>query len=365
MTHTQNKIAIISDSLGNGGAERFAAVLSFMLLDLGYDIHHILINDQIDYEYAGKVYNLGKLCENDGSFEKKINKGIFLKRYLKEQSITTIIDNRTRSVLLRELAVKYIYGKRRQFYMVHSYHLDYYFPSSVFFTKWMGRNVEKFICVSKSIEEQVKRNYNFKNTTTIYNTFEDYENEHVIPIEIPKKYLLFFGRIEEKVKNFQLMLEAFLDSGLYEKDFHLLIMGDGPDVSYLDELISKLELEAHVKRIPFHKNPFEYVKKAKFTVLTSRFEGFPMSIIESLALQTPVVAVDCKSGPSELIQNEYNGLLVENYNRKALADAMIRMAEDDRLYRNCVQHARKSILHLSKEMITKEWEKVLSENRIS
>ena len=209
----------------------------------------------------------------------------------------------------------------------------------------------------------VKRNFHFKNTTTIYNTFEEYENEHVIPIEIPKNYLLFFGRIEEKVKNFQLMLEAFLDSGLHEKDFHLLIMGDGPDVPYLEELISKLELGAAVKRIPFHKNPFEYVKKAKFTVLTSRFEGFPMSIIESLALQTPVVSVDCKSGPSELIQHEYNGLLVENYNRAALADAMVRMAEDDKLYRSCVHHARKSIEHLSHEMISKEWEKVLSENR--
>jgi glycosyltransferase involved in cell wall biosynthesis len=249
--------------------------------------------------------------------------------------------------------------------MVHSYYLEYYFPALAFVAKMMGQHVEKFICVSKSIENEVKRKYHFKNTTTIYNAFEDYENEHVIPIEIPKKYFLFFGRIEEKVKNFQLLLEAFLDSKLYEKEFHLLIMGDGPDVLYLEELICKLELEAYVKRIPFHKNPFEYVKKAKFTVLTSRFEGFPMSIIESLALQTPVIAVDCKSGPSELIQNEYNGLLVENYNRKALADAMNRMVNDERLYRNCVLHARKSIMHLSKETIATAWEKVLSENRFS
>ena len=125
MAHTQNKIAIISDSLGNGGAERFAAVLSFMLQDLDYDIHHIIINDQIDYDFAGSVYNLGQLCENDGSLEKKINKGILLKRYLKAQAISTIIDNRTRSMLLRELAVRSIYGKKRLFYMVHSYHLDY------------------------------------------------------------------------------------------------------------------------------------------------------------------------------------------------------------------------------------------------
>jgi glycosyltransferase involved in cell wall biosynthesis len=48
--------------------------------------------------------------------------------------------------------------------------------------------------------------------------------------------------------------------------------------------------------LPFN-NPFDIVQNARFTVLTSHYEGFPMSIVESLALGTPVVAVDCNSGP--------------------------------------------------------------------
>jgi glycosyltransferase involved in cell wall biosynthesis len=50
-----------------------------------------------------------------------------------------------------------------------------------------------------------------------------------------------------------------------------------------------------------------------------------MSIVESLALGTPVVAVDCNSGPREIVIDEYNGLLVENYNVKNLAAAFNRM----------------------------------------
>jgi glycosyltransferase involved in cell wall biosynthesis len=58
------------------------------------------------------------------------------------------------------------------------------------------------------------------------------------------------------------------------------------------------------------------VQNARFTVLTSHYEGFPMSMVESLALGTPVF-VDCNSGPREIVIDEYNGLLVENYNVKS------------------------------------------------
>jgi glycosyltransferase involved in cell wall biosynthesis len=74
--------------------------------------------------------------------------------------------------------------------------------------------------------------------------------------------------------------------------------------------------------LPFNSNPFDIVQNARFTVLTSHYEGFPMSIVESQALGTPVVAVDCNSGPREIVIDEYNGLLVENYNAINLAAAL-------------------------------------------
>ncbi len=88
-----------------------------------------------------------------------------------------------------------------------------------------------------------------------------------------------------------------------------------------------------------------------FTVLTSRYEGFPRSILESLALGTPVISVDCKSGPNEIIQNNLNGLLIENDNSEALAQAMNLLFEDKELYLQCKNNSKLSVIDFSEERL--------------
>jgi glycosyltransferase involved in cell wall biosynthesis len=114
--------------------------------------------------------------------------------------------------------------------------------------------------------------------------------------------------------------------------------------------------------IPFQKDPFAWVNLAKFTILTSNYEGFPMSVIESLSLGTPVVSVDCNSGPREVIVNEHNGLLVENHNMIALSKAIRRMVEDTTLYQFCKENTIDSVSHLTYEKIAAQWKEILEIN---
>lgn len=358
----KKKVAVVSNSLGKGGAERFAALLTFMLEDSGFEVYSIIVNDSVDYSFSGTLYNLEKESSGLFSFFRKLKKGKLLRNYLIKNKIEIIIDSRSRNVLLRELITRFIYRNSRIFYIVHSYNFKNYFPDSKFWARVLYKNVEALICVSKAIEEKVKQVYELKNAITIYNPFfvEEELNQEVSD---PEKVILFFGRLDEKVKNFSLMLEAFSESRIYEKGYFLHLMGSGNDLGFIRQKIKTLNLNGFVKIFPFSENPFNEVRRAKFTVLTSHYEGFPMSVVESLALGIPVISVDCNSGPKEIIQNERNGLLVENHNLKAFAAAINRFAENDELYNFCRKNATESVKHLSLKNISEQWKNLLTNQK--
>jgi glycosyltransferase involved in cell wall biosynthesis len=351
-----NKIAIVSASLGVGGAERFAGLLSFILHDLGYEVHHVIILDEVDFEYQGTLVNLGKLFAHEKGFFRAVKKGKYIANYLFENDIQLVIDNRSRPVFIREVFTKWIYGKRRTYFMVHSSKLDMYFSKGA---NYLYKNATKLVCVSKAIEVKILQKFNFKNTATIYNPIIFPESLASKPNDTPENYILFFGRLEEEIKNFALLLSAFSQSKVYETGIHLLLIGEGSSKDFIIAKIKELQLEGFVTMLPFQNNITPYIQHAKYTILTSRFEGFPMSVVESLAAGTPVISVDCDSGPKEIIQNRDNGILVQNHDEKALAEAIHNLITDENLYRFCKNNAQKSVEHLSLTTIAQYWKQLL------
>jgi len=228
------------------------------------------------------------------------------------------------------------------------------------FSKYLYKDATKLVCVSKAIENKIRRKFGFENTLTIYNPVVFSNKVDEILSNVPEKYILFFGRLEEQIKNFSLLLNSFKLSKVYEKGTKLLMVGGGPDKAFIETKIAELGLTNFVQLIPFQKNIKPYIQKAKCTVLSSRFEGFPMSLVESLAAGTPVISVDCESGPNEIIINRVNGLLLPNHNKEALAQAIFDIISDEDLYKTCKNNAKESVEHLSLENISKQWKQLLA-----
>lgn len=136
-------------------------------------------------------------------------------------------------------------------------------------------------------------------------------------------YFVAVGRLVEQ-KGFDLLIEAFALAK--QSNFslpNLLIVGFGEDEAKLKDLALRFDVANYVEFYGFTKNPYFIIKHAEAFVLSSRHEGMPTVLIESMYLNTPVISFDCPTGPSELIKNEKNGLLVENGNIALLSDALL------------------------------------------
>jgi glycosyltransferase involved in cell wall biosynthesis len=357
--NTNRKIAIVSASLGVGGAEKFASLLSFMVDSLGYEVHNIIIEDFVEYDYKGKLINLGEIYADSKGVFRSIKKGRHIGQYLKKNNIQIVIDNRSRPTISRELFAKLVYGKAKKFYFFHSANLEMYLTPSVFWAKRIFGDATKLICVSKKIEEVLKTKYQFKNTITLYNPIELKHGIYKKPDTLPLNYFLFFGRLEDEVKNFSLLLDSYAKSKVFDKGFELVLIGEGSSKGFIADKSKALDIANYVHVLQFQKKILPFVQHAHCTLLTSNYEGFPMSIIESLSIGTPVISVDCESGPNEIIINKTNGLLVQNHNVDAFSSALKLMVDDEILYQNCKKNARQSVEHLSLENIAQQWKQLL------
>jgi N-acetylgalactosamine-N,N'-diacetylbacillosaminyl-diphospho-undecaprenol 4-alpha-N-acetylgalactosaminyltransferase len=351
------KIALIGYRLSLGGAERVMAILSQFFEKKGIEIHNIIVVDEVSYPYSGKLVNLGKMKNTSNGPINKWNRFLFLKKYLDEHEFDFIIDFRFRIKSIQELLIaKWLY-KTKTIFTVHSYLIDHYMPNSSILSRYMYGNCYKIISITALSKERIERKHHLKNVVTIYNPIDidairEKSREQVL---LAFEYIIGVGQMETNIKQFDKLIDAYSKSLLPNKNIHLILLGDGDLKNNLEKLAVTKKVADKIHFLGFQDNPFNYLKNAKFFVLSSLNEGLPNVILESLACETPVVAFDCLSGPSEMIVHKKNGLLVENQNIKGLTDAMNLFVEDQNLYQHCKQNALQSVQSFSIETIGQQW----------
>ena len=101
-TEKKFKVCLVSISLAKGGLERSCAMLSQMLASHGHQVHLVILNDEIDYPYNGKLLNLGKLKTEKDSMVKRLLRFRKFRNYLKKESFNVVIDHRPKNNFDRE-----------------------------------------------------------------------------------------------------------------------------------------------------------------------------------------------------------------------------------------------------------------------
>ncbi len=125
--------------------------------------------------------------------------------------------------------------------------------------------------------------------TVIYNPLT------LMPGEVSKgtsKRFLAVGRFSHKHKGFDLLIKAFNIFAKNNKDWHLDIVGEGPEEELYKELIKEYKLEERITIHPFTNNVQAFYSNAQVYVLSSRWEGFGLVLVEAMAHGLPVVSSD-------------------------------------------------------------------------
>ena len=140
------------------------------------------------------------------------------------------------------------------------------------------------------------------------------------------KVVLAVGRLTH-IKGFDMLLEAWLQVNLSMPSWKLKIVGEGEDRAKLTAFIEKNELTNSVELVGNTDDVSQYYKHAEIFCLSSRFEGFPMVLLETLAFGLPVVSFDCDTGPAEVLEDT-GSLLVPPNDISQLAKSLISLMND-------------------------------------
>ena len=178
---------------------------------------------------------------------------------------------------------------------------------------------------------------------------------------LTEKRIIAVGRYVYQ-KGFDLLLKAWAKIEKQYSDWELVIFGDGNRVPY-EQLMSDLGIDTtrcHLNG-PTTDIQKEYINSSIF-VLSSRFEGFGMVLIEAMACGLPVVSYACPCGPKDIIKDGEDGLLVDNGNVNALAETMSCLITDDVLRQSMSQAGRRNVRRFNIEQIAQYWKTVFEKN---
>lgn len=193
-----------------------------------------------------------------------------------------------------------------------------------------------------------------KNIRVIPNPVKEIQN---YPDIAKEKLILNVGRLVPE-KGQKYLIEAF--SKINEKaDWRVVILGDGPLRSELEEQVNALGLSNQVLLLGAVNNVDEWLAKASIFVFPSISEGFPNALAEAMSAGLPCVSFDCNAGPRDLIENDVNGYLVEVGEVDELTQSMKGLMDDGDKRKSFGQNAIKIKNKLLSSSISDEYLKFL------
>ena len=327
--------------------------LFFAAVDLNVGgIEKALINllNNINYDkYEVFLY----LEKKEGSLLNELNKNVIVKEL--KVSNNKIIPLRKIINFTKKLIFKFKNKNKYDFsccYATYSYsaaklsliasknsaiyvHSDYSFiynekEYNNFFDTHYIDQFRKIIFVSNESKNNFLKYYNnFKDKTMVFNNFINIDNiieksKEKIYLELnnKNKHFIFVGRLDDKSKKLGRAINLVKNID----NIDLMIIGDGPDKYKYESMVKEFHLEEKINFFGMKNNPYPYIKQADYLILTSDYEGFPVTYLEAIALNKRIITTINTSDDEINIKEGFGYIISKDENK--MIDEVKRILED-------------------------------------
>lgn len=342
------KIVLAIPQLTGGGAERVVSVWANELCNRGYDTSILLFLRSKDEYYTDNCVNVVSVAEDQETYIKLTYKERFKKMRrilldIRPDYIISFLPSMQVWIMMTSIGLN---AKRIETIRVNPWRLSV--TNNIHKILWKQCYHTSYKIVLQSIDQQpfFSRKDQAKCVVIPNPISELYiENYKEEVSENPKEFIAV-GRIVPQ-KNYKMMIKAFADVCLDNKELRLRIFGTGDEnyIAEIKEYISKLHMQDNILLMGRTGHIEKEYKKSAIFLLTSDYEGLPNALAEAMASQLLCISTDCVTGPKDLIDNGENGFLVPVGDYIKLAEVIrhvLTMTSEERT--KIAKSARKKIL---------------------
>ncbi len=371
------KIVYCIPALANsGGMERVLSLKANYLADQGYDVS-IITSDQMGraiffpLDKGIKCYDLG--VNHEKSNGNSINKllGYPFRHFKHKQRLSKLLKELKADIVISMFGNEASFlpsikdGSRKvlEYHFSKLKRLQYgragiWRKIDEWRTKQDERIVKQFNDFVVLTEEDKELWGKLSNIHVIPNPLS-FDSQKVAPLN--HKRIIAAGRLDFQ-KNFEALIRIWTKIAPNFPDWRLDIYGNGQDRDKLQAQIDSLGLAKSLTlKQPTQTIQEEYLKSSIY-VMTSRYEGLPMVLLEAQTMGLPIVSYACKCGPRDIITNGENGFLIEPYDEDLFVEKLSQLMQDESLRLQMGAKAKERSKHYQLEEIMPQWIELFNQN---
>ena len=366
--------------LTKGGADRVLTEKANWLAEHGYEVG-IVTDTQMGRPPVFPLSSKVKLINLDIDFAKEYGHSLFIRTYLYYQlmkeyknKMKAVLDTEKPDIVITTMGrdLDFLTDIYKEGIIIGEAHTTKHFLRNFhlmeqrgfphkqiagYWRKKMNKNVQKLKAVVLLTKEDAE---SWKGATQTYVIPNSLPFEPEKSSSLQNKQAIAVGRYNH-AKGYEYLIEAWKIVNNNHPDWVIDIYGSG---ELKEQVIKQIEQAGLQKTMLMHEPTDDIMDKyleSSICVVSSRYEGFSMVILEAMACGLPVVSFDCPHGPRNIINNGEDGILVEHLNTQALADKVCYLIEHPEQRKALGEKAKRNIKRFSRDHVMKLWTELFNQ----